>query len=269
MGDARAASSRFGPWVDIAAPGEAVLSTDLNDGYRRRTGTSMATPVISGCAAVVWSQHPHWSPEQVRRRLLESSVPLSPTLGIGAGRVDLFEAVFNGSFELPRLDEWQTQGTATTIEGMGGQANFAPRHRRREAMLSTGPSSVPGDNVLLKEFTIQPGVNVLELALIYNFHTLEYPTFLGTEYNDIMRITLISGGSSVPLAQETLNESTLSGVSGFLGGSALNGGQTGWQTIRISRPVTPGPATLRIEVNDVGDGIVDSFVFLDHIRFAD
>jgi thermitase len=43
----------FGEWVDIAAPGEEIRSTFLRDKYATWSGTSMATPFISGQAALI------------------------------------------------------------------------------------------------------------------------------------------------------------------------------------------------------------------------
>ena len=58
--------------VHIAAPGRDILSTWLNDEYREASGTSMATPYVSGVAALVLASEPNLSAEKVRERLLKS-----------------------------------------------------------------------------------------------------------------------------------------------------------------------------------------------------
>mmetsp|Transcript_39334 Transcript_39334/g.83802 ORF Transcript_39334/g.83802 Transcript_39334/m.83802 type:complete len:1501 (-) Transcript_39334:282-4784(-) len=60
-------------FVDIAAPGESILSTYLNGTYVYMDGTSMATPAVSGAIALVLSNFPHLTPREVKTMLLRSA----------------------------------------------------------------------------------------------------------------------------------------------------------------------------------------------------
>ena len=65
--------SNFGAkTVHIAAPGRDILSTWLNDDYREASGTSMATPYVSGVAALIVANEPKISVEKLREKLLKS-----------------------------------------------------------------------------------------------------------------------------------------------------------------------------------------------------
>lgn len=44
--------------VDVFAPGVDIYSTVPNNGYEEKSGTSMAAPVVTGIAALVWSYFP-------------------------------------------------------------------------------------------------------------------------------------------------------------------------------------------------------------------
>jgi len=65
--------------VDLAAPGEDILSTVMPDGYEAWDGTSMATPHVSGVAALIWSRFPGASVAAVRSALLRG-VDVKPGL---------------------------------------------------------------------------------------------------------------------------------------------------------------------------------------------
>ena len=71
--DQLAGFSNFGvKTVHVAAPGKDILSTWLNDSYREASGTSMATPYVSGIAALVIANEPKISMEKLRERILRS-----------------------------------------------------------------------------------------------------------------------------------------------------------------------------------------------------
>jgi cell wall-associated protease len=60
--------------VDLFAPGYSIKTTDPNMGYSYRDGTSIASPVVAGVAALVRSQYPKLTAAQVKQILLDSSV---------------------------------------------------------------------------------------------------------------------------------------------------------------------------------------------------
>ena len=81
--------------VAIAAPGVDILSTWLGDEYEEKSGTSMATPVISGVAALIVAHNPNISVEQLREKILASVDPLDSLKGKVAtgGRINAAKAL--------------------------------------------------------------------------------------------------------------------------------------------------------------------------------
>ncbi len=58
--------SNYGSWVDIASPGSEIYSTVLNSKFGYKNGTSMACPVISGVAALVYAANENFRSEAGR-----------------------------------------------------------------------------------------------------------------------------------------------------------------------------------------------------------
>lgn len=59
--------SNSNKYVDIVAPGENIISTYLDSSVKAMTGTSMATPYVSGCLALI----KEWSTKEFGRKLSE------------------------------------------------------------------------------------------------------------------------------------------------------------------------------------------------------
>jgi len=106
--DQKSSFSSYGTWVDISAPGSAILSSYHNhndaaaDYIATLDGTSMATPLVASTAGAVWSKNPGWTAAQVWQRVRDTADninALNPSyVGLlGSGRVNLFNAVNSGA----------------------------------------------------------------------------------------------------------------------------------------------------------------------------
>ncbi|HEX8070073.1 MAG TPA: S8 family serine peptidase [Pyrinomonadaceae bacterium] len=94
--DALASFSNWGvKTVHVAAPGAEILSTWPQNQYEEHSGTSMATPEVSGVAALVLAVNPNMSMQDLRARLL-ASVDKLPALDgkiASGGRINAAKAV--------------------------------------------------------------------------------------------------------------------------------------------------------------------------------
>ena len=107
--------SNFGDHVALAAPGNLVDCAQLGDGYQKWSGTSMATPLVSGAAALLLSVNGELTPAEVRESLMDAARdgagdPAEDTPGwdryYGAGRLDL-ETLLSGGETDADGDGWK------------------------------------------------------------------------------------------------------------------------------------------------------------------
>lgn len=62
---------------DIVAPGTDIIScNNKGNGYVKKSGTSMATPIVSGAAALLLQKYPYLNNEQVKRKMIYSAKDL-------------------------------------------------------------------------------------------------------------------------------------------------------------------------------------------------
>lgn len=118
--------SLAGPWVDVAAAGEGVVSLDpdgeglvdalpADDGAMPISGTSYAAPVVSGIAALLRSRSPELTARQVMQRIEDTA--RRPPSGwdpvVGHGVVDMLAAVSAGWTDRPTPDGPLLRSVAT------------------------------------------------------------------------------------------------------------------------------------------------------------
>ena len=100
----RASFSNYnGKMVDVFAPGQDIYSTIPDGKYEYFPGTSMASPMVAGAAAVLWAYIPNLTPQQIKEALVKttnkSSVNANTTenenfdqISVSGGVIDLYKA---------------------------------------------------------------------------------------------------------------------------------------------------------------------------------
>ncbi len=81
--------------VDLGAPGAGIWSTTALNKYESYSGTSMATPHVTGAAALYASAHPGATAAQIRDAILNSTIPTASLTGktVTGGRLDAHGAL--------------------------------------------------------------------------------------------------------------------------------------------------------------------------------
>ena len=162
--------SSFGPQsIDVAAPGEVILSTWAGNGYQNWAGGSTSAAFVAGTAALVNDVAPNLSPAEVRQIILES-VEVRPELDglVGtSGILDAFAAVtqavdvttgdYNADGTIDSLDyeAWRvaygTEGESLAEDGNGdGIVDAADYAIWRDAFAASGTAvPEPATNALV------------------------------------------------------------------------------------------------------------------------
>ena len=184
---ARADFSNYGTTIDFAAPGDQIYSTApllfYLSGYAVADGTSMATPHVSGVAALIKSVHPEYTGAQVidlmkkqaARNYGELNAPWDGKEYRGSGFLDALDAVLKDQPQ-PVIGpiEYSTEGTAwTPLDGqeLSGSVSVrvtvgGPVTSARvlvgggEVAAATGAGELTGDVVTLRA----DGVDVSALS---------------------------------------------------------------------------------------------------------
>ncbi len=92
----KASYSNYGDWIELTAPGgdsdKRVYSTIPDESYGNKMGTSMATPFVTGVAAIKMGANPTLSGRQVREKMWEQAVDLGDPDYFGHGLVNAYLA---------------------------------------------------------------------------------------------------------------------------------------------------------------------------------
>lgn len=119
--DQRAEFSNIGNYVDVAAPGVDIASTyptASGHSYVLLDGTSMAAPFVTGLAALLYSRHPSYTPDQVAQAILQNADSVGGYSGhnssFGCGRINAALALANGASGGSACSGWSALSATVT-----------------------------------------------------------------------------------------------------------------------------------------------------------
>jgi subtilisin family serine protease len=193
--------SSYGSWVSVAAPGQN-LTTALTDpathaqwGYATAAGTSFATPVVAGEAALLASAAPNATAAELLNAILTGVDPVAGAHQVGHGRVDIPEALaalgLNGTPP--------TTTSATTV---------APAPTTAAPATTTTPTTAPPPPATTTTVTLAPPATTATTALA---STTQTTTFTGTlNGKNAKRTFSVTSGAGTSHAKLSFNCGTLS-----------------------------------------------------------
>lgn len=161
--DTRASFSSVNATVDIAAPGDQIFSTWPGT-YQYESGTSMATPFVSGLASLVYAHFPSYTATQVAQAIVANADLVGGQMGwsqeFGCGRLNAYRTLASGA-----------SGSCVGWGGLSVASLKAPAASRQpdpgQGMVA-GRDYVPGQVLV----TLREGVGQLQaqaMAVRYGF----------------------------------------------------------------------------------------------------
>ncbi|RMH89553.1 MAG: hypothetical protein D6681_14225, partial [Calditrichaeota bacterium] len=144
--------SSYGSTIDLAAPGQEIYAPLIGDQYGAVNGTSFAAPVVSAVLALIRSQYPHWSAEQVKGALLAGTTEAGVfgwDIFFGHGIVNAYRSLIGGEQGFAEILYPEANGgTAADTVAIVGTA-FSPNLRGYR--LFYGMGETPGEYVPIAE----------------------------------------------------------------------------------------------------------------------
>lgn len=148
--------------VHIGAPGHNILSTVNGGGYDVYSGTSMATPHVSGVLGLLLAKEGRMSHSALRERLTLTSVPVAALRGKTqtAGRIDAYNLLTDVRPERsgPKNDAWKKRALDTAFES---------EHPYTDNMNTVKTITIPGAKyirVKVAKYDLEQGYDYVRVA---------------------------------------------------------------------------------------------------------
>ena len=112
--------------VDIAAPGAGIMSSVPSNTYASYSGTSMATPHVTGSVALLASKYPNATASQLRTAILATATPTTSVTGkvLTDGRLNVQAALNYSGFNTTSTPPSLSIANVSKAEGNSGTSNM-------------------------------------------------------------------------------------------------------------------------------------------------
>ncbi len=152
--DKKSSFSNYGSWITISAPGNIIYSTLPGNAYGKRSGTSMASPLVAGLLGLMKSLHPLMPDNDLVECLKSTSTAidgLNPGFAgqLGAGRINAAAAMqcVQEALLTPPHADFSTNITELNAGGMVRYTNLSTYASSWQWEFSGGnPSSYTGQD---------------------------------------------------------------------------------------------------------------------------
>ncbi|MBQ9217804.1 MAG: S8 family serine peptidase [Muribaculaceae bacterium] len=171
----RAATSRYGPELDLVAPGDSILSTLINNRTDYKSGTSMACPHVAGVAALILERNSELTVNQVNSIICGnakkiSGVDFSVTKPdgmwneeYGYGLVDAYSCVVNTPDTIYIQNETITGSRIISADNIYVGKDVSDEKPHGNVTLGQGQITLTAKTVTIKNSTTVPLGTILTI----------------------------------------------------------------------------------------------------------
>lgn len=97
--NAKSSFSCYGDWINMAAPGSGIVTTDLKNKYPSVNGTSFSAPITAAAAGLMFCVNPSLKPQQIRSFLYNTATNIGSASIFGKGLLNAGFAVERAKYE--------------------------------------------------------------------------------------------------------------------------------------------------------------------------
>lgn len=277
LSDTKWGSATFGDHVDIMAPGESILSTQKNDTYNRDSGSSHASPMVAGAAALVKDVFPEFNARQIMEQLRVTSDDIydinpSHQYQLGKGRLNVFRAVSETSSRSIRVQNFSYDNGFGEFAFAGDTLDISFEITNFLAPVGSPTIGLESDSpyVTILSSNHEPGtMTTMETKQVDGFRLVLDPEtppeteidlrFIMNEatYSDFQNVSFISGPDFLTLGNDNL--SMIIGGDGAIAYLEPNHSRGGPITYNAEPAIYFSGLMIGTSTSDVKDNVINSF----------